>query len=89
MENPTKKCPHCGSEKVIKNGFKRPEVQNYKCKDCKRQFVRDYKYNGANPESNSLIIKHLGLNVGLRDMAKLLKMSRNTIKKKIKKKVPK
>lgn len=33
------KCPHCGSTKIVKNGFTYYQKQNYKCKYCKRQFV--------------------------------------------------
>lgn len=31
-------CPKCGANHIIKNGKKRGK-QNYKCKECGRQFV--------------------------------------------------
>lgn len=80
------KCPYCESQQIIKNGRKKTGVQNYKCKDCKKQFLENYQYNGAKPEMEELIIKHLDNNVGMRSMAKILKISRNTINRKIKKK---
>ena len=34
-------CPTCGSHDIVKNGLTRRAKQNYKCKDCGRQFVED------------------------------------------------
>jgi DNA-directed RNA polymerase subunit RPC12/RpoP len=34
-------CPTCGSHDIMKNGTTRRGKQNYKCKDCGRQFVED------------------------------------------------
>lgn len=33
------KCPHCESEQLVKNGYRRRK-QCYRCKDCGKQFVR-------------------------------------------------
>lgn len=33
-----KKCPHCLSQNIIKNGHDKNNVQIYQCKDCKRKF---------------------------------------------------
>ena len=35
----TTQCPHCQSNKIIKNGKTYYGKQNHKCKNCKRQFV--------------------------------------------------
>lgn len=32
-------CPHCGSERFVKNGFNPPHRQKYRCKDCKSVFM--------------------------------------------------
>lgn len=32
-------CPRCSSEEVVKNGFIHNGKQNYRCKNCGRQFV--------------------------------------------------
>lgn len=32
-------CPNCQSSNVVKNGRTRHDKQNYKCRDCGRQFV--------------------------------------------------
>jgi AcrR family transcriptional regulator len=34
------KCPHCYSQQVLKNGYRRGK-QCYRCKDCGRQFVEE------------------------------------------------
>lgn len=32
-------CPHCGSERFVKNGFNPHHRQKYRCKDCKSVFM--------------------------------------------------
>lgn len=34
-------CPTCGFDDIVKNGLIRRAKQNYKCRDCGRQFVED------------------------------------------------
>ena len=34
-------CSSCQSDSVVKNGRTRHGKQNYKCRDCNRQFVKD------------------------------------------------
>jgi insertion element IS1 protein InsB len=38
---PEMTCPTCGSHDISKNGTTRRGKQNYKCRDCNRQFVED------------------------------------------------
>ena len=38
---PEMTCPTCGSHDISKNGTTRRGKQNYKCRDCGRQFVED------------------------------------------------
>ncbi len=47
MKNDKKKCPECGSEKLIKHGIRfagrkgnRAKVQQYQCRDCGRITVK-------------------------------------------------
>jgi len=37
------KCPRCSGEQIVKNGFTQNKKQNYKCRDCGRQFVENPK----------------------------------------------
>ncbi|PSB12554.1 hypothetical protein C7B62_01675 [Pleurocapsa sp. CCALA 161] len=34
-------CPSCNSEQIVKNGKIHNGKQNYKCRDCGRQFVEN------------------------------------------------
>ena len=35
------KCPNCGSEKLMKNGRDKRGVQQYVCKDCRKNFTEN------------------------------------------------
>ena len=67
------KCPHCGSTKIVKNGFSYYGKQNYKCKHCKRQSVE------RAPEQvygqRYLIGKLLLERISLRGICRTLEMS--------------
>ena len=36
-------CPHCGSDKLVKNGHNKVNSQQAHCKDCEAYFVLDPK----------------------------------------------
>lgn len=72
-------CHHCHSAKVVKNGKKRTGQQNFKCKNCGRQFQYDYYYQGADPRVKVQIIRHLIRGNGIRDIISLLHVSSYTI----------
>lgn len=72
-------CPHCHSTKVVKNGKKKTGVQNYLCKDCKKQFIQSYKNKGAEPRVKHLIVSMLLRNSGIRDIETILQVSRKTV----------
>lgn len=52
-------CPRCASNRVVKNGFIHNGNQNFKCKDCGRQFVLDPKNKVIEQETKDLIDKLL------------------------------
>ncbi|MGN7611244.1 IS1/IS1595 family N-terminal zinc-binding domain-containing protein, partial [Magnetococcales bacterium HHB-1] len=47
-------CPKCFSKAIVKNGFIHNGKQNYKCKECGRQFV-------LHPEKQPISDKTKGL----------------------------
>jgi insertion element IS1 protein InsB len=53
--NPELTCPTCGSHDISKNGTTRRGKQNYKCRDCKRQFVEDPQWKPKDKDTKSLI----------------------------------
>lgn len=48
-------CPTCGSHDISKNGTTRRGKQNYKCRDCGRQFVEDPQWKPKNKDTSSLV----------------------------------
>ena len=72
-------CPHCLSAKVVKNGQKAYKVQNFLCRNCKKQFLYSYQNNGANPSVKKLIVSMLLRNSGIRDIETILNVSRKCV----------
>lgn len=52
-------CPACGAAYMVKNGKIHHGKQNFKCRDCDRQFVEDPQNKIIDEATNSLIDKLL------------------------------
>ncbi|MFX3626070.1 MAG: IS1 family transposase [bacterium] len=76
------KCQYCRS-RSIKYG-KQNDIQRYKCKNCNKTQLAEYKNKAWLPQSKELFIKSLGCGVGVRRMAYLIGISKPTILKWIK-----
>jgi len=48
-------CPTCGSHDISKNGTTRRGKQNYKCRDCNRQFVENPQWKPKDKDTLGLI----------------------------------
>lgn len=48
-------CPSCGSDDIMKNGTTRRGKQNYKCRDCGRQFVENPQWKPIDPDRKAMI----------------------------------
>jgi transposase-like protein len=48
-------CPTCGSHDISKNGTTRRGKQNYKCRDCNRQFVENPQWKPKDKDTRSLV----------------------------------
>lgn len=48
-------CPTCGSHDISKNGTTRRGKQNYKCRDCNRQFVEDPQWKPKDTDTRALV----------------------------------
>lgn len=68
-------CPHCYCSKVVKNGKKVTGQQNFKCKDCAKQFLHEYLYWGADPANKCLMSRMLVRGSGVSDIAQVLGVS--------------
>jgi transposase-like protein len=84
-------CPHCQSDQVIKGGKTPAGKQRYKCQnpDCLHySFQLDLTYNGRSPEVKEQMIDMALNGSGIRDTARVLKISPTTVITELKKKSP-
>ena len=82
------KCPFCKSENVGKYGTVKGK-QRYACNnaDCSHKtFYADYAYKGCAPETRSKIIKMSIDGSGIRAIARVLGISKDTVLSVLKKK---
>lgn len=79
------KCNHCGSRKTVKFGKQANGTPRYKCQKCNKLFQAEYRNNGSKPETKDLIIKMSLNGSGIRDIARVLGISRNTVSSVLKK----
>ena len=75
------KCPACLSDSIQKNGFKSYGKQNYKCKDCKRQFIGDHAltYQGCHSQKDSKIRYLMVRGSGIKDIACVERISKGKV----------
>ena len=82
-------CPHCHSEQVVKRGKTDRGTQRYLCQNAvcvKGSFLLDYRNRGCLPEVKHTIID-MSLNAsGIRDTARVLRISTDTVLSELKKK---
>jgi IS1 family transposase/transposase-like protein len=76
-------CPRCSSRNIKKNGTTANRKQKYRRKDCCRQFITDYTYRGRQHLICALIVPMTMNSSGIRDIARLLSVSTNTVLKTI------
>jgi transposase-like protein len=84
-------CPHCQSDNVVKRGKTDTGKQRYLCRNdfCPhRSFRLEYSYKGRLPQIKQKIIEMALNGSGIRDTARVLKISPTTVIKELKKKNP-
>jgi insertion element IS1 protein InsB len=83
------RCPHCDSEQIVKRGKTRRGTQRYLCQNnaCTQgSFLLDYRNRGCLPEVKHQIID-MSLNAsGIRDTARVLQISTDTVLRELQKK---
>lgn len=72
---PEMTCPTCGSHDIIKNGLTHRAKQNYKCKDCGRQFVEDPQWKPKDTATVELIDLLLLERIPLAGIARVTQVS--------------
>jgi transposase-like protein len=82
-------CPHCLSEQIVKRGKTRRGTQRYLCQNsacATGSFLLVYHNRGCLPEVKRTIIE-MSLNAsGVRDTARVLRISPDTVLNELKKK---
>ncbi len=81
-------CPACQSCNIVKHGQSAEGKQRYKCRnsDCARStFIRYYAYRGYLPEVKQQIADMALNGSGIRDTARVLKISKTTVMETLKK----
>jgi IS1 family transposase/transposase-like protein len=76
------KCPHCGSDKVKKNGTSKNGKQRFLCgnENCPHKtFVEYYTYNAWDPNIRSRIFFSIVNGSGTRATARMLGIDKNTV----------
>ncbi len=74
-------CPSCGAQEIRRNGRTRHGKQNYKCRNCGRQFVLDPTWKAITPEQYELIERMLLERVSLAGIARVLQISEDTVQR--------
>ena len=75
MVNQLKICPACNSQQVVKNGKIHNGKQNYKCKDCHRQFVENPQQKRISDATKTLIDDLLLERISMAGIARVAKVS--------------
>ena len=82
-------CLHCDSDQVVKRGKTDMGKQRYLCQNdacSQRTFILDYRYRGRLPEVKQQIIDMALNGSGIRDTARVLGISKDTVLSELKKK---
>jgi transposase-like protein len=68
-------CPTCGSHDISKNGTSHRGKQNYKCRDCGRQFVENPQWQPKPKETQALVNRLLHEKIPLAGIARATETS--------------
>jgi insertion element IS1 protein InsB len=76
-------CKNCYSGNIIRNGTTKTGKQQYLCQDCNKRFIDYYSYNAYNNYINRDITQLTKEGLGIRSIARILKISTTTLLKRI------
>ena len=75
-------CPHCDGTDIVRYGQTRQGKQRYRCREqccAGRTFLLDYSYRGQSPAVKEQIVDMAMNASGVRDTARVLHVSTNTV----------
>jgi transposase-like protein len=74
-------CPHCGNVKdVIKFGYNRSGTARCRCLGCKKTFTLSPRSRSLTPEKQVTIERALSERISQQGIARMLHVSRNTVR---------
>jgi transposase-like protein len=74
-------CPHCGNDKdVIRFGFNRSGTARCRCQECKKTFTLSPRSRKLSAEKQAQIERALTERISQQGIARMLKVSRNTVR---------
>ena len=75
----TIRCPHCNGTDLQKNGKSPNGTQRWYCKACKKYFRLEYLYNACKQGVKEKIIELTLNSSGVRDIGRVLSISKDTV----------
>jgi len=82
-------CPYCQGTDIVRHGTTSEGKQRYRCRACRlgrgRTFLLAYAYPGLSPTVKQQIVDMAMNASGIRDTARVLHVSPNTVLKELKK----
>ena len=72
-------CVHCESVDLVKNGHHPHGEQRWRCKTCKKSFLLHYRYKAREQGTEEKIIEMTLNSSGVRDIGRVLKISKDTV----------
>ena len=81
-------CPQCATDQVVKRGKTSNEKQRYLCQNeaCPQQtFLLEYSHRGRLPQVKQQIVDMALNGSGIRDTARVLRISKDTVLSELKK----
>ena len=79
------RCSHCAGTNLQKNGKSLEGTQRWYCKDCGKYFRLEYRYNACKKGVKEEIITMTLNSSGVRDIGRVLHISKNTVTSVLKK----
>jgi transposase-like protein len=72
-------CPHCNSNDLVKNGKSSNGTQKWQCNRCKKHFRIDYCYKAWQVGTKEKILEMTLNSSGVRDIGRVLHISKDTV----------
>ena len=79
IHSETIRCPYCNDDNLQKTGKSVSGLQRWHCKKCGKYFQREYIYNARRHGIKEKIIEMTLNSSGVRDIGRVLKISKDTV----------